>query len=136
MYEDHVQSLVAQMPHISRPHPFDVASIYQLIDDGLNAVTHPPQHRAPTVGRRMFGGAKRRKQHHDSLAQMRFEIGQPILAVVQQQTRRASRQFVIGRFAFMQIGWSQVDLRDDSRPGHLSMEAKAIKRLSDRMIEA
>jgi hypothetical protein len=135
MHEHHAQQAIAQMPQIPRPDPFGPTAVDELTENGLNALAHSTQDGTPTVRGRMFGGAKRGEQDNAQSSQAGFEFRQPIIAVAQQQTGRTRGQLA-GRFAFMHVGCSQVQVGDDAGPGDGRMEAKAVEGLSHRVIEA
>jgi len=126
---------IAQMPQITRPHPFGSAAIRQLSEDGIDAIAHPSQHRTPTVSGLGARFAKRSQQHHPEFAQGRLQSGQPVVTITQQQPAGACRH-IPDDLAFMLIGRRQVHLGNHAWPTQPQMQAKAIEGLSRGMIFA
>ncbi len=92
------------MPQVTRPHPLGLAALDQVPKDGINLIAHSAQHSTPTVGRGMLGAAKGRDQADTLAAQDILELGQPGVAIPQEQTLTAIGQ-IEGHVAFMEVAW-------------------------------
>ncbi len=85
VHQNHAHYPVAQMPQITRPDPCDSAAIGQLSKDRIDAVAHPAQYSTPTVSGLSASFAKGSLKDHSDFAQICLQIGQPVVAVAQEQ---------------------------------------------------
>ena len=135
VHEHHTQNAITQMPQITRPEPLHAAAIGQLSEDRIDAVAHAAQNGTPPMSRLSTGFAERSLQNHADLAQSGLQVGQPIVAIPQEQPS-CPRRRVPDDLALMDIGGSQVHLRDDAGPAQPPMQSKAIEGLPTGVIFA
>jgi hypothetical protein len=135
VHEGHAQQAIAQVPQIACPDTFGPTAIGQLPKDGIDAIAHPTQHGTPTVGWLVLGTAVGCQLDDTHASQRFFELGQPIVAITQQQPAGSGCQLP-GHIAFKQVGWRQAHLGDHAWPTQPHMQAKAIEGLPTGMIFA
>ncbi|HEV2461806.1 MAG TPA: hypothetical protein VGS80_25905, partial [Ktedonobacterales bacterium] len=64
MHQDFAQQAAAQMPPIARPDALDRTAVDELAEDGVDAVAHATEQRAPARVRIALGRAVGRQQLH------------------------------------------------------------------------
>ncbi len=136
MHQNGSQQTVAQMPQITRPDPFHLATIGQLTKDCVDEVANAPQNRT-LVGCRLrrMRFAERCLQNNAFRPQEGLQIGKPIVAIPQDHPRGAFQQDR-GDFSIGFIGRCQEDAREQTWPTQLRMHTKAVKCLPICMIFA
>ena len=135
VHERHTHNAITQMPQITRPEPLHAAAIGQLSENRIDAVAHATQNGTPAMSRLSTGCAERSLQDHADLAQSGLQVGQPLVAIPQEQPSRPRRQ-VPDDLALMPSGGSQVHLRDDAGPAQPHMQSKAREGLPTGVIFA
>lgn len=134
MHEDASHQPVAQVPQIASPNAAHIEAANKLREDRLNARAHSRQDRAveqPCQRRR--GPFVGRQQADTQASQDLFELGQPGVAVTQQQSACAFDQ-IQDDGSFSDVACRQADTGDDAWPAHPHMDPKARKRLLLHMI--
>jgi len=108
--QDQVQTFAARMPGIACPHPFDVATIQQLLKDCTSEIVSPPHHWTPMC----WCLAKRSDQANALARQVHMWFQRRIIRLPQGIARGPNGQLrnlpVIGF-----INWSQLYVCNDSK---------------------
>ena len=86
MHQDHTQHAIAQVLQISCPNVLDPTAIRRLPENGVNPIANLSQNRTLVSGRlRRVRFAKRRLQDDSFCVQTGLHVGQPIVAIAQDQ---------------------------------------------------